>query len=258
MRNHLGISEQELHAFVDGELDPNRAEEVAKLINSDVVVAARIAAFRSDKYRLAHLFEEVRERPLPEEWVLAIRSRPLRLQPSHLTAYLSKRSIFAIAACLLLMLGLGLVLERFFASSEDAIVAEALAARQQVMRPQQVFSAATLAEAAERNQLMATVLAMTLKAPDLSKMGYRLDDIRVFAGLPGGKAIELSYRDPQNRIFTLYVRHPSSPARVDLIQRDGMRICIWQDDVLGAVMLGEMSAGEMARIASLAYAGLTL
>lgn len=258
MRDHLVISEQELHAFIDGELDPHHAAEVAKLINSDTVVAARIAAFRSDKNQLAHLYEEVRERPLPAEWLMTIRNRTWRFRPSHSSAYFSKRSVFAIAACLLLMLGLGLVYESFFASSEDAIVAEALAARQQVMHPQRVFAAATLAQPAERNELITTVLAMTLKAPDLSKMGYRLDDIRVFAGLPGGKAIELSYRDPQNRIFTLYVRHPSSPARVDLIQRDGMRICIWQDDVLGAVMLGEMSAGEMARIASLAYAGLTL
>jgi anti-sigma factor RsiW len=37
-----------------------------------------------------------------------------------------------------------------------------------------------------------------------------------------------------------------------------MRICIWQDEELSTVMLGEMSAGEMARVASLAYSGLTL
>jgi hypothetical protein len=45
---------------------------------------------------------------------------------------------------------------------------------------------------------------------------------------------------------------------VDLVERDGMRICIWQDEVLSTVMLGEMSAGEMARIASLAYSGLAI
>jgi anti-sigma factor RsiW len=99
---------------------------------------------------------------------------------------------------------------------------------------------------------------MTLKTPDLSKLGYRLADIRVYSGIPGGKAVELRYRNAQDRLFTLYLRHPSGPPRVDLVQRDGMRICIWQDDVLGTVMLGEMSAGEMARIASLAYSGLTL
>jgi anti-sigma factor RsiW len=76
--------------------------------------------------------------------------------------------------------------------------------------------------------------------------------------VPGGKAVELAYRDVQQRTFTLYLRHPSSPARVELLERDGLRICIWQDDVIGTVMLGQMSAGEMARISTLAYAGLTL
>jgi anti-sigma factor RsiW len=37
-----------------------------------------------------------------------------------------------------------------------------------------------------------------------------------------------------------------------------LRICIWQDDIIGTVMVGDMSAGEMARAASAAYAGLNL
>jgi hypothetical protein len=89
-------------------------------------------------------------------------------------------------------------------------------------------------------------------------MGYRLAQIRVYDGVPGGKAVGLDYRDAQMHEFTLYLRHPSSPARVDLYQREGLRVCIWQDDVLGTVMLGEMSAAEMARIASLSYSGLNL
>jgi anti-sigma factor RsiW len=98
---------------------------------------------------------------------------------------------------------------------------------------------------------------MDVKAPDLSRVGYKLASMRIYGGIAGGKAVELSYRDGSDRVFTLYLRHPSSPPRVDLLNRDGVRICIWQDDVVGAVMVGRMSAGEMARIASLAYAGLT-
>ena len=33
-------------------------------------------------------------------------------------------------------------------------------------------------------------------------------------------------------------------------------VCLWQDDVLSSVMLGEVSAAEMLRLASLAYSGL--
>lgn len=122
----------------------------------------------------------------------------------------------------------------------------------------QVFAADALSGEDRRNQILTAALEMPLQAPDLEKMGYRLDEVRVYSGVPGGKAVGLSYRDAQMRLFTLYLRHPSSPPRVDLYQREGVRICIWQDDVLGTVMLGEMSAAAMARIASLAYSGLNL
>jgi anti-sigma factor RsiW len=89
-------------------------------------------------------------------------------------------------------------------------------------------------------------------------MGYRLDGVRIYGGLPGGKAVEIDYRNARNTLFTLYLRRPSSPPRVDIVERGRLRICIWQDDEMGAVMAGEMSAGEMARLASLAYSGLSL
>ncbi len=74
---------------------------------------------------------------------------------------------------------------------------------------------------------------------------------------PGGKSVELRYRRrARNRDFALYVRHPSSAVRFDQYKRAGLRICVWQDDVLGTVMTGPISAAEMQRLASLAYTGL--
>jgi len=35
-------------------------------------------------------------------------------------------------------------------------------------------------------------------------------------------------------------------------------VCLWQDEVVGAVMMGEMSAGQMMRVAGAAYAALNL
>ena len=63
-------------------------------------------------------------------------------------------------------------------------------------------------------------------------------------------------RDAAARHFTVYLKPSSGTPRFDMIKRGDVRICVWQDDVLGAVMLGEMSAAEMLRIASLAYSGL--
>jgi len=254
--NESAIGKEEVHAFIDGELDPARAAEVEKLSATDADLARQIAAFRSDKERLDQIYGVLRDLPLPPKWREAVEDRPSPKPPAS-RAFFPRWTVTALAASLLLVLGLGFAYERFVGPREDPIIAEAFAARQDATRPEQSYAADAVTGPEARNQVIATALMMTLQTPDLSKLGYQLADIRIYSDVPGGKAVELSYRNAQNRLFTLYLRHPSSPPRVDLIQQDGVRICIWQDDVLGTVMLGEMSAGEMARIASLAYSGLT-
>jgi len=256
--NDPGISAQELHAYIDGELPPERAARVAKRIEEDSVLAMRVNAFSSDKRELEQLYAEELRRPVPEEWLRRIDQRTIAVRRTDARGNSSRRAVaFAIAAGLLLILGATL-LSRYALPGDDAIIAEALAARQQTMLPQHVFTGDVLSAPEKRNEILTTLLDMPLKVPDLERMGYRLAEIRVYNGVPGGNAVGLNYRDDQMHEFTLYLRHPSSPARVDLYQREGLRICIWQDDVLGTVMLGEMSAAAMARIASLSYSGLNL
>ena len=257
MSDQFGVSEEDLQAFIDQELDQKRAAEIAMLVTSDAALAGRIAAFRSDKSRLGQVYGTLAARPLPREWLEHIADRTSRRRLQFSRRYFSRQLVVAVAAGLLLMVGAWLAYQRMGGPNGDTIIAEALAARRDSIHPQQVFAAATL-DAPETHRVLTTALAMNLNTPDLAKLGYRLASIRIYSGVPGGKAVELDYRNPQNRLFTLYLRHPSGPARVDLTERDGMRICIWQDDVLGTVMAGEMSAGEMARIASLAYSGLSL
>ncbi len=254
----MTISEHELHAYIDGELDENRSAEIARLLAADPALAARVADFRSDKNRLEQVYRAPDTRPLPPEWLTQIESREapriLRFSPRYSHGAIGV--VGALAASVLIILGAWLAFGS--GTGEDAIIAEALAARGDSMAAQQVVDVAASGVPDARNQVLSTALDMKLKAPDLAKIGYQLAAIRVYSGVPGGKAVELRYRGEQNQVFTLYLRHPSSPARVDLFQRDGVRICVWQDDVIGTVMLGSMSAGEMARAASAAYAGLNL
>ena len=53
------ISEQELHAFIDGELPPARLNEVARALALDAELAARAEAFRRDRDALAAAFAPV-------------------------------------------------------------------------------------------------------------------------------------------------------------------------------------------------------
>ena len=258
MTNCPKITEDELHAFIDGALDENRSKEVGGIVAKDPVLARRIDAFRADKKRLKEVFEGLRAEPLPAAWLQRIDDWSSQQRAGFLKSHFPRYVITAIAASLLVIFGGWLVYERVGVPREDAIVAEALAARQNQSQAQETIAAVPTASQEERNNIISTALAMDLKAPDLTKQGYQLAAIRTYSGVPGGKAVELDYRNAQNRLFTLYIRRPSSPPRVDLLERGNVRICIWQDDVVGTVMAGEMSAGEMARISSLAYSGLYL
>ncbi len=48
MSERMDISESELHAYVDGALDADRARAVARSLADDPALANRVAAFRAD------------------------------------------------------------------------------------------------------------------------------------------------------------------------------------------------------------------
>jgi hypothetical protein len=69
---------------------------------------------------------------------------------------------------------------------------------------------------------------------------------------------ERQNRDGGNRLFTLYLHRSNGVARFDQFERNGLRVCVWQDEELGTVMAGNVSTAAMQRLASLAYTGLTI
>ncbi|HXZ68639.1 MAG TPA: hypothetical protein VEH07_08630, partial [Alphaproteobacteria bacterium] len=64
----IQIGDEEMHAFIDGELAPARLKDVEKAITSDAVLAERIAAFQANKAQLSGALEALLYRPLPKRW----------------------------------------------------------------------------------------------------------------------------------------------------------------------------------------------
>ena len=56
----------------------------------------------------------------------------------------------------------------------------------------------------------------------------------------------------------MFLRPPAGPDAFEVTQRGPVRICVWQNADLTAVMTGEMSTPELFRLASLAYSSLGL
>src|SRR5438270_174465 len=63
------IPDEELHAYIDGELEPERAMAIRKALAGDPALAERIALFQADKAMLKSVYGPLEKLPLPSGWV---------------------------------------------------------------------------------------------------------------------------------------------------------------------------------------------
>lgn len=237
-------TDEDLHAYIDGELDPARSAEVEAAIHGDAELARQIHAYRADKARLSQIYGPLIDRPLPQAWLERI------AQPNVvvLSARPSRRRMIGMAtAASIAALAGGVAVFRGFAERDGE---ELLAAALRAHAHARDIPAQPVADGA-----LESVVGVAVRPPDLSKMGFSLVGMQAQDG-PSVAAV-LAYRDAGARIFTLFLQPSPGTPTFEMIKRGETRICVWQDDVLSAVMLADVSAAEMLRLASLAYSGLT-
>jgi anti-sigma factor RsiW len=253
------VSEEELSAFIDGELPEARAAAVARAVGEDAVLAARVAGFRRDRDRLRAAFAPVAEAALPEAWLRRIEAAvgrpaggvaafPARRRPARRSAVFA----WAVAACLAVAVGLG-VMQMRPRAPRDALLAEALAARSGSLVAAAHFDAAAFPAAEALRVMLTKATGLPVRAPDLRKQGWHLVAIDTYQS-----AAALRYANAAGQSLFVFVRRSEGAPRFDILKRRGDRICVWQDEVVAAVMMGEMSAGQMMRVAGAAYASLDL
>lgn len=251
MRSEEPIREEELHAFIDGELSSDRSSLVAAALQADPVLAARVAAFAADKAALAAAYRPVAQQPVPATWIARIQrataARPVRHRMSPRT-----RWAVGLAASLVLTVGGATVLYQIN-RPERSILAQAEAARLEQRQALIRLTGAALADARSRDALLTHAVGLPLRTPDLAHLGWKLVEIDTYSN-----AAALRYRAENGDSVTMFVRRSTGKPQFDLLKTGKVRVCIWQDDVVGAVIMGAMSAGQMMRVAAAAYAALNL
>jgi anti-sigma factor RsiW len=252
MSGKLDISDVDLSAFIDGALDVARFRGIEAEIDADPALAERVASLRSDKEMLKLVYAPISDRPIPGEWLALARGLKVPAQRT-----MSWRLIGAIAAVVLVTTGT-LGYWEFRTPYAADVVQAALDARGQVARPERIIAIKAGTNVVQYAVVLSATVASNVKVPDLERLGYRLDGIRLYPNSSGEGAAELLYRDHNDRVFTLYLRRSDGVARFDQFERDGVRVCVWQDEQLSTVMTGNVSTAAMQRLASLAYTGLTL
>jgi anti-sigma factor RsiW len=242
------ITEDEVHAYVDGELPDDRHAAMEAWLASHPEDAERVRAWRAQAELIRARYAGVAREPVPARLDVA---RLRRLERRW------TRSAAAAAVAAFLIGGLlGWFGREMVASGPalgEALTTDAIDAHKlyvvEVRHPVEVPGA----EATHLVQWLSKRLGYDLRAPDLGAIGLKLVGGRLLPG-PSGAAGFLMYEGPSGERFTLYSARWDAPETA-LRYRDAGQIAAfyWVDSNKAYVMSGPADRDRLRKIAQSAY-----
>jgi anti-sigma factor RsiW len=243
------IAEEELHALVDGQLEPEREQAVQRYLQEQPEASRQVAAWREQREALRAAFGPIADEPIPG-----------RLGLEQLVQQrLRRRWVpWQAAAAVLLAFGLGGT-GGWFLRGQPPEAATISLLTQQAVANHVVYTAdrrrPTELGAQQRDDLARWVsnrLNRQVAPPDLSADGYNYMGGRL-AATPDGPAGLFMYNDAQGVRVTVFVlpltSAPTTPIQhVDFAHVDG---CAWIDKSVGYTVVGNLPPAELRRIAEL-------
>jgi anti-sigma factor RsiW len=246
------IGEDDLNAFVDGRLSPERHALVSRFLEENPQVGERVAADIAAQAALRDALQFKAAEPIPA------RQRIANLAVERRSA--SPQWLRFAAAALLLLVAGGIGgwfahanLAPMMSQRETAIVAEALTAHRvytaETVHPVEV--AAT--QEAHLVQWLSRRLNHALKAPDLSAQGFHLMGGRLLpAG--GGAAAQLMYQDDGGARLTVYLRADGDGGTAfRFVKGQNASAFTWTDDGFGYAIAAQVDRPQLLTIAESVY-----
>ena len=249
------VGDDELMAYVDGRLPPDRAEAVGSYLAAHPEIRERLSRYADQRQGLLAAFGERGTGQIPT------RLRLTRLIAEGRRRRRRRFAEIAAAICLIALGGVGGWTARDLmfpqaspgsALAAGAIMADALAAHRtfavEVRHPVEVDAA----QEAHLVQWLSKRLGRPLVVPDLSATGYHLMGGRL---LPAGSgpAAQLMYENGTGDRLTVYVR-PGVAGEASSYQHDKNVGAFYRaDEGLGCVIVGDADRGALSRAAERVY-----
>ncbi|MGE8471429.1 MAG: anti-sigma factor family protein [Paraburkholderia hospita] len=265
------ISEEEIHAYVDGTLSDERREEVERAIELNPALAARV----SDYFSLNNMFHERYDRVLSEPV-------PARLRMPEKRRWLSAANwpqFAGMAAALVLGIGIGVGTNmgkdvaapwasapsatsntRPVSADASEVFAQKAALAHVVYMPT-VSRPAQIGEDHEQDfvQYLANKLGTEVHPPMLTKSGFELAGGRILPG-DDGPVAQFMYHNANGERVTLCISHRKVNANTTafkLYQEGPVNVFYWVDGDFGYAVSGGIDRKVMLQIAHDVYAQLT-
>jgi len=243
------VSDDELHAYVDGELPESRRAAIEAWLAAHPEDAARAASWRAHAELIRVRYGGVARSPVPAHLVLDRLARAER-----------KWTWFAAAAVLAAFLlggASGWYGRAAFiavpAPVAQRVTAEALDAHKlyvaEVRHPIEVP-----AEASHLIPWLSRRVGSTLRAPDLGSFGLKLMGGRLLPGQTGKPAAMFMYETVSGERYTLYCARATAPETALHYNAAGQVAAVyWGDGDLGFVVSGPADREQLLKIAQAAY-----
>jgi anti-sigma factor RsiW len=238
------VTEEELHAYVEGVLPAARAAEVEAYLASRPDEAARVSAYREQIVALHREFDPIVNEPLPYR---------LQLPRRHWA-----RSLLRYAA-VVAWFGLGGVAGwqlHAYTRDQQAEVASwpRRAAIAHVVYSPEVRHPVEVGAEQEAHLVawLSKRLGAPLKVPYLGDQGYQLVGGRLLPGERGPVA-QFMYQETKGQRLTLYVRvNPDKGGETAFrfAREHGVGVFYWLDQELGYAISGEVEKDELLRLAT--------
>jgi anti-sigma factor RsiW len=246
--NQLPVTEDELHAFVDGELPADRREAVSEWLAAHPDAAAQVAAWRAQAEAIRARYGATIDEPVPQ-----------RLKIDRLTRRdRSWIGIAAAVACVAFLIGSGTgwVARGATApasSDMEKVAADALEAYRlytvEIRHPVEVPGD----ERAHMTQWLTKRLGYQQEIPDLQSLGLKLVGGRLLPG-PDGAAAFYMYEDASGGRFTIYCSKTNvQESALRYKKTDRIATLYWIDDNRAYVVSGPADRERIERITKAIY-----
>ncbi|WP_283195355.1 anti-sigma factor [Rhizobium sp. AN80A] len=245
-------SDEELTAYLDGELPPTEAARLEALLETDAELAARLEFLSRASLPFAQAFDPLLSQA-PKTELEAILSR-LSATPVATPAPSRRRFIGALAACLVA----GVIADRAFigVSRQLAATDENSEWRATVAEYIALYTPETLAGpvpslASQQAQLAAVEarlgLSLSPEAVALSGIDFKRAMLLQYDDKP---LAQLAYLDPETGPLALCIVRSDDGARPPNVEaRKGMNVIYWSDKTHAFMLIGHASLERMKVLA---------
>jgi len=250
IENNSPVTEDELHAYVDGELPADRREAVANWLAAHPEQAAIVAAWRAQAEAIRARYGGAADEPVPA-----------RLKLDQIMRQNGRgRSFAAVAAAAVIAFviggGTGWLARGAAAtpSSFNAITADALDAYKlyvvEVRHPVEVPGS----ERAHMTQWLSKRFGTQLQVPDLEAIGLKLVGGRLLPGPTGEAAAFYMYESASGERFTIYCAKATTPeSALRYKSEDHSAAFYWVDDKVAYVVSGPADRDRLEKVTKTVY-----